>query len=79
MTNIKKHSYKDIYDNVFASGKYQGRNAKIEQIAQLVFANDRTQSREEAVWQALEHFESMCGDWFDPIQEEFNSFVDSVI
>jgi len=68
-------SYKDRFDEVIMSGKYEGRMAKVEALAQLIYINDPTQKGEDCVWQALEEYEDMTGSWFDPTEEEFEKLL----
>lgn len=68
-------TYKDRFDEVIMSGKYEGRMAKIEALAQFIYNNDPTQKADDCVWQALEEYELMTGNWFDPTHEEFEKLL----
>lgn len=68
-------TYKDRFDEVIQSGKYEGRMAKLKALTQLIYNNDPTQKAEDCVWQAYEEYEGMTGVWFDPTQEEFETLL----
>lgn len=72
-------TYRDMYDDVITSGEYVGRTAKLRRLAQLIYAEDRTQKKEDCVGQALEKYEDMTGNYFDPTKEEFEDIVFSII
>ena len=76
-----KSYYSYVYDQVFGSSEYSGASkiVKVKAIAQYVYAHDRTQEKEDCVWQALEWYEDMTGCWFDPTHEEFDEIVYSII
>lgn len=74
-------TYKDLYENVIESGKYLTRMERIKALAQLIFTTrfDAVESKEDAVWAALERYEDMTGRFYDPTQEEFDDIVSSII
>ena len=72
-------TYREMYDNVVMSGKYPSGMAKVKQLAQLIYANDRTADKEDCVVAALEHYENMTGRYLDPTHEEWESIRDSII
>ncbi len=72
-------TYRQAYDEVIASGKYPGRTKKLEALAQIIFNNDRTQDKEDCVALALEWYEGMTGNWFDPARAEYDGLVHSII
>ena len=76
-----KSYYSYVYDQVFGSSEYSGASkiVKVKAIAQYIYARDRTQEKEDRVWQALEWYEDMTGCWFDPTHEQFDEIVYSVI
>lgn len=78
---IHKSYYGYVFSEVFQSGKYAGASkiGKIKAIAQLIFAKDRTQDKEDCVWQALEWYEDMSGTFFDPTHEQFEAIRCSII
>ena len=78
---IHKSYYGYVFSEVFQSEKYTGASKinKIKAIAQLVFAKDRTQNKEDCVWQALEWYEDMSGVFFDPTHEQFEEICCSII
>lgn len=76
---MAKFTHREIFDEVIMSGRYQGRMAKIKQTAQMIYANDRTQPKEDVAWMALEKYEDMTGFSFDPTHEQFDEIVASII
>lgn len=78
---VHKSYYGYVFSEVFQSGKYAGASKinKIKAIAQLIFAKDRTQGKEDCIWQALEWYEDMTGIFFDPTHEQFEDIRYSII
>lgn len=73
------YTHREMFDEVVMSGKYPGALAKIERLAQLIYANDCTMSKKDCAAWALEKYEEMTGRFFDPTQEQFDDIVDSII
>lgn len=78
-------TYRDMYEEVVASGKYQGRTNKLKKLAQLMYKNNPDNSyeseekkKQDSVWQALEGYEDMTGYYFDPTQDEFDEILSAV-
>lgn len=75
-------TYKDIYRIVIESGNFPGANKKVKAIAQLVYASGfrGCESKEDAVWIALEMLEEMTGIWeYDPSHAEFDDIIYSIV
>jgi len=75
----KSFSYRDRYDIVVASGKYIGAVAKIKKLAQLIYANDREADKEDCAVQALEEYELMTGNWYDPDVDTYEDIINSIL
>ena len=74
-----KYTHKDMFDEVLQSGKYTSRIAAIKALAQLIYSNDRAQSKTDCAWEALEKYESMTGYYFDPTHDQLDEIANSVI
>lgn len=74
-------TYRDRFFEVFQSEKHRGESAKerVESLAQLIFANDRTQDKEDCLVQALEEYELMTGRYLDPTHKEWDDMLQSII
>ena len=72
-------TYKDRFYKVAESGKYEGKKAKVEALAQLIYANDRSRDKEDCLVQALEEYELMTGSYWDPTHAEYNAVLASII
>lgn len=73
-------TYRDLYDEVIMSGKYRSTPEKIKALAQRIYHSgfDGVETKSEAVWDALEQYEDMTGHFFDPTQDQFDSFEASI-
>lgn len=74
-------TYREMYDDVMESGKYNSHLQKIKRLAQLIFANHRADplyKKSDAVWEALEKYEDMSGCYFDPTFAQFDDIVASI-
>lgn len=69
-------TYRELYDEVIESGKYLSPEGKIKALANLIYQSkfDGVETKDEAVWDALERYEDMTGFTFDPTEEEFEDF-----
>lgn len=69
-------TYRELYDEVIESGKYFGPKKKIAALANLIYQSkfDDAESKDEAVWVALERYEDMTGEFFSPTVEDFEEF-----
>lgn len=69
-------TYRELYDEVIESGNYVGPKGKIKALANLIYQSkfDGVETKDEAVWDALERYEDMTGLSFDPTEEEFEDF-----
>lgn len=72
-------TYRERFDKVIQSGHYHGAEKKVAALAQLIFANDRSQDKEDCVVQALEEYEGMTGCWWDPTHEEYDALIASIL
>lgn len=74
-------TYRELYDEVIESGNYLGPEGKIKALANLIYQGkfDGVETKDEAVWDALERYEDMTGFTFDPNEEEFEDFKSSII
>ena len=75
----KPTTYRERFDKVIMSGNYEGKKAKIEALAQLIFTNDRSQNKEDCLVQALEEYELMTGSYWDPTHDEYAEALASII
>lgn len=71
-------TWKERFDDVFMSGNYHGRKGRVTRLAQLIYRDKRNEPKEFAVYEALEQYEAMCGDWFDPTRDELEEIVAEV-
>ena len=69
-------TYRELYDEVIESGNYLGPEGKIKALANLIYHSkfDGVETKDEAVWDALERYEDMTGFTFDPTEEECEEF-----
>mgnify|MGYP004469541171 FL=1 len=69
-------TYRELYDEVIESGNYLGSEGKIKALANLIYHSkvDGVETKDEAVWDALERYEDMTGFTFDPTEDEFEDF-----
>ena len=74
-----KYTHRDMFDEVIQSGKYTGRIEKIKRLAQLIYSNNRTQSKIDCAWCALEKYEEMTGYYFDPTRDQLDDIVSVII
>lgn len=72
-------TFAERYDLVIASGKYDEKKDKVEALAQLIYANDRSRDKEDCLVQALEEYENMTGAYWDPTHEEYAEALASII
>ena len=74
-------TYRERFDRVFQSGEYSGagKKTKTEALAQLIYANDRSQDKADCLVQALEEYELMTGGYYDPTADEWDDIVSSII
>lgn len=74
-------TYKDRYVQVFESGRTRNESSseKIKLLAQLIYANDRAQDKEDCLVQALEEFELMTGRFRDPTLNEWSDMLAAII
>lgn len=70
-------TYREMYDEVFDRSKAPtSRFEKVKGLAQLIFSDRKNESgytKEDAVWEALERYEDMSGNYFDPTHEQFEA------
>jgi hypothetical protein len=71
--------YSERYEKVIASGEYHGRKEKIIALAKIHYSEDRTQKKSDCIWQALEDYEDMTGNFYDPTHEEFEDIEISIL
>lgn len=78
---VPENYFQSVFMKVFLSEEHTptGKLNKVKEIAQLLFARDRRQDKVDCVCQALEWFEDMAGDYFDPSKEEFEDILYSII
>lgn len=67
--------WKEKYKDVFLSGNYHGRKEKIVRLAQLNYRHNRADPKVYALCEALELYEAMSGDWFDPTADELDEML----
>ena len=72
-------TFSDRFDKVIQSGEHEGKKAKVEALAQLIYANDRSRNKEDCLVQALEEYETMTGAYWDPTHDEYADALDSII
>lgn len=77
--DIKQYHAGGLFEEVIMSGEYPSRDKKLSRLAQAVYAKDKTQSKEDCVWQALELYEDMTGAFIDPTQEQFDALAAAII
>ena len=77
----RKTLFKDRYFEIFESreNRFSSRKDKVERLAQLIYANDRTRNKEDCLVQALEEFELMSGSYWDPTHDEYDEVLASII
>lgn len=71
-------TYREMFDDVVMSGAYPGSMNKVKRLAQLIYANDRSQNKAGCVWEALERYEDMTGRYMDPTEEQFDEILYSI-
>lgn len=74
-----KTTYSQRYAKVITNGTTFSRQKTLEHLAQLIYNNDRTQSKADCVWQALEEFELMTGIFVDPGLDVFEEIKAAII
>lgn len=72
-------TFGDRFDKVIQSGEYPGKKAKVEALAQLIYANDRSRDKESCLAQALDEYELMTGSYWDPTHDEYAEALASII
>ena len=75
-------TYREMYDHIFGpDAKAVSRIARIKTLAQFLYTDRRQEasySKEDAVWEALELYEDMCGKYFDPTHQQFEDICSSI-
>ncbi len=74
-----KTTYSQRYTKVITNGTAFSRQKRLEHLAQLIYSNDRTQSKKDCVWQAIEEFESMTEIFVNPTQDVFEEIMAAII
>lgn len=74
-------TYRMRYDTVFESDKYRyaSKKKKVEALAQMIYANDRSRNKEDCLVQALEEYELMSGSYWDPTHDEYDDALASIV
>lgn len=67
--------YRDAYDTVIRYGRHSSHIDKISQLAQIIYAKDRTADKADCAWQAIEWYEGMTGYYFDPTRDQLNDIT----
>ena len=77
---MPKVIHREMWNEVFESGKYLTRTAKITKLAQMLYSSRDSDdySKDDAVWEALEKYEDMSGFYMDPTHEQFENFKLSI-
>ena len=74
-------TYRDRFDSVFQSTDMfsSSKKKKVEALAQMIYANDRTQEKEDCLVQAMDEYELMSGSYWDPTHAEYEDALASII
>lgn len=75
-------TYRDRFDIVFGDSgnpKPNTRKGKVELLAQIIYACDRSRDKEDCLVQALEEYECMTGRFWDPTKAEYDDMLASII
>lgn len=70
-----KTTYRERYDEVVRSGRYNGVIPKVVKLAEMIAQNhkgDDSYTKDDFIWMALEEIESMEGVYLDPTRAQFD-------